>query len=85
MEEISPESFSQDLFSSSTTTAIQRLGYLLEYELDNKLLADSLYKQSLEYGSKYQRIPLRQSVSFNGSSSDNRWRVARNIEIEIDE
>jgi predicted transcriptional regulator of viral defense system len=85
MEEISPESFSQDLFLSSTTTAIQRLGYLLEYELDNKLLADSLYKQSLEYGSKYQRIPLRQSVSFKGSSSDNRWRVARNIEIEIDE
>ena len=85
MEEISPESFSQDLFSSSTTTAIQRLGYLLEYELDNQLLADSLYKRSMEYSSKFQRIPLRQSVSFKDSSSDNRWRVARNIEIEIDE
>ena len=83
MEEISPESFSQDLFSSSTT--IQRLGYLLEYELDNQLLADSLYKRSREYSSIFQRIPLRQSVPFNGSSSDNRWRVARNIEIEIDE
>ena len=85
MEEISPESFSQDLFSSSTTTAIQRLGYLLEYELDNQLLADSLYERSIEYGSKFQRIPLRQSVPFSGSSSDNRWRVAANIEIEIDE
>jgi len=85
MEEISPESFSQDLFASSTTTAIQRLGYLLEYKLDNQLLADSLFKRSMEYGSKFQRIPLRQSIPFNGSSSDNRWRVARNIEIEIDE
>ncbi|MBL7114058.1 MAG: type IV toxin-antitoxin system AbiEi family antitoxin [Bacteroidales bacterium] len=85
MEEISPESFSQDLFASSTTTAIQRLGYLLEYELNNQLLADSLYKRSMKYGSKFQRIPLRQSVPFNGSSSENRWRVAKNIEIEIDE
>ena len=30
MEEITPESFSQDLFASSTTTAIQRLAYLFE-------------------------------------------------------
>lgn len=85
MEEIIPESFSQDLFAFSTTTAIQRLGYLLEYELDNQLLAESLYKRSMKYGSKFQRIPLRQSLPFNDSSSDNRWRVATNIEIEIDE
>lgn len=85
MEEISPKSFSKDLFSSSTTTAIQRLGYILEYELDNNLLANSLYERSLKFGSKFQRIPLRQSLPFNDSSSDNRWRVAVNIKIEIDE
>jgi predicted transcriptional regulator of viral defense system len=85
MEEISPKSFSRDLLLSSTTTSIQRLGYLLEFELDNKLLANSLYEKSMVYGSKFQRIPLRQSVPFNGSSSDNRWRVAKNTEFEIDE
>ena len=85
MEEISPESFSDDLFSSSTTISIQRLGYLFEFELNNQLLADSLYNKSIEYGSKFQRIPLKQSVPFNGISSDNRWRVVANIEIEIDD
>ena len=84
MEEISPESFSDDLFSSSTTISIQRLGYLFEFELDNQLLADSLYNKSMKYGSKFQRIPLRQSVPYIGISSENRWHVAANIEIEID-
>lgn len=85
MEEIRPESFSDDLFSSSTTTAIQRLGYLFEFELDNQLLADSLYEKSMNYGSKFQRIPLRQSDPHNDTLSENRWRVAANIKIEIDD
>ncbi len=85
MKEIQPESFSEDLLSFSTVSAIQRLGYLLEYELDNKLLADSLFENSKQYGSKFQRIPLRQSTPFKAVSSDNRWRVAANVKIEIDE
>ena len=85
MEEINPESLSDELFPASTTTAIQRLGYLFEFELNNKLLADPLFNKSKKYGLQFQRIPLRQSVPFNGSSSGNRWRVAANIEIEIDE
>ncbi len=85
MEEISPDSFSDELFSHSTTTAIQRLGYLFEYELDNQLLSDQLYKRSMEYGSRFQRIPLRQSIPHQHSLSHNRWRVAVNVEIEMDD
>jgi len=85
VEEIRPESFSDELFSYSTTTAIQRLGYLFEYELDNQLLADQLYKRSMEFGSRFQRIPLRQSIPHQDSLSDNRWRVAINVEIEMDD
>ena len=85
MEEIRPESFSDELFSYSTTTAIQRLGYLFEYELNNQLLADQLYQRSRELGSSFQRIPLRQSIPHKDSSSDNRWRVAVNVEIEMDD
>ena len=85
MEEIKPDSFSDELFSHSTTTAIQRLGYLFEYELDNQILADQLYKRSMEFGSRFQRIPLRQSIPHQDSLSDNRWRVAVNIEIEMDD
>ena len=85
MEEIRPESFSDELFSYSTTTAIQRLGYLFEYELNNQLLADQLYQRSREFGSSFQRIPLRQSIPHKDSSSDNRWRVAVNVEIEMDD
>jgi len=85
MEEIRPESFSDELFSYSTTTAVQRLGYLFEYELDNQSLADQLYKRSLEFGSRFQKIPLRQSIPYRDSLSDNRWCVAVNIEIEMDD
>jgi predicted transcriptional regulator of viral defense system len=85
MEEISPDSFSDELFFHSTTTAVQRLGYLFEYELDNQSLADQLYKRSMEFGSRFQKIPLRQSIPYQDSLSDNRWCVAVNIEIEMDD
>ena len=85
MEEIHPVSFSKEIFTYSTTTAIQRLGYLFEYELDNQLLADALYKQAMKYGSRFQKIPFRQSVPYQGIVADNRWRVAVNIEIEMDD
>jgi predicted transcriptional regulator of viral defense system len=85
MEEIGPESFSDELFSYSTTAVIQRLGYLFEFELDNQLLADQLYKRSMEFGSRFQKIPLKQSIPHQDSLSDNRWRVAVNIEIEMDD
>ncbi len=85
MEDINPDSFSDDLFDYSTTSALQRLGYLFEFELDNQLLADTLYKRTMEYGSRFQRIQLRQSVPYQGILPDNRWRVAVNIEIEMDD
>lgn len=85
MEEIHPESFSKEIFAYSTTSAIQRLGYLFEYKLDNKALADALYEQALKYGSRFQKIPFRQSVPYKGIPADNRWRIAVNVEIERDD
>jgi hypothetical protein len=58
---------------------------LLEYELDNKDLADSLYEKSSYHGLKFQRIPLKQSTSLMDIIPGNRWRVAVNINIERDE
>jgi predicted transcriptional regulator of viral defense system len=85
MEEIRPESFSEEIFTYSTTTAIQRLGYLFEYEIDNQMLADALFKQAMKNGCRFQKIPFRQSVPYQGIAADNRWRVAVNIEIEMDD
>jgi hypothetical protein len=39
----------------------------------------------MEFGSRFQKIPLRQSIPYHDSLSDNRWCVAVNIEIEMDD
>lgn len=84
-EEMDPAEFNEAFFSATPTTVIQRLGYLLDIELENKTLANRLFEKSLEYELSFFRIPLKSSVLFKGFSSDNRWSVIANIDIEIDE
>lgn len=85
VEEMNPLEFNPMLFVSSPTTAIQRLGYLIENVINSKNLANSLFKASQDYGLKFFRIPLKVSATIKGFSSDNRWKVIVNAEIEIDE
>jgi predicted transcriptional regulator of viral defense system len=85
VEEIKAENFDSIFFDEVPATTIQRLGYLIEYEIGNITLADKLYISSLDHGIKYFRIPLKASSQTKGFSSLNRWKVIVNIEIEIDE
>ncbi|HMJ46316.1 MAG TPA: type IV toxin-antitoxin system AbiEi family antitoxin [Ferruginibacter sp.] len=63
------------------TTAIQRLGYLLDKELQNEKLSDALLKVLKD--KKMFPVSLSNSKDKVGESDDN-WKVIRNMEIESD-
>lgn len=62
-------------------SAIQRLGYLLDKELDNKKLAEPLMKIAIER--KHQLVPLALNKTKKGTV-DEKWKVIQNIQIESD-
>jgi len=84
-EVIKPTDFTPAVLRHVHVTALQRLGYLLENACINTELADALFETiKLEKLSLF-RIPLRTAYVTKGFSSDNRWKVIVNTEIEIDE
>ncbi len=84
-EELTPVSFSPVLLAHAHTTSLQRLGYLLEHACFNLPLADALYLAMDEQNLNRLRIPLQASGEAKGYSSQNRWNVIVNTEIEIDD
>ena len=85
VEEMDPKEFDPIFFTSTPSTAIQRLGYLIEKVINNEKLANELFEASQKNGLDFFRIPLKASAPTKGFSSDNRWKVIVNAEIEIDE
>ena len=63
-------------------TFVQRLGYILEYILQNKHLTDLLYQSLIER--RLYRVPLGTSQKAAGYSSLNRWNVIENTTLESD-
>ncbi|MDX1919940.1 MAG: type IV toxin-antitoxin system AbiEi family antitoxin [Candidatus Caenarcaniphilales bacterium] len=84
-ETIKPIDVSSSLLDSSPVTALQRLGYILEKELEFKGLADEIYKLLVENNKTLFRIPLKASKAIKGFHSDERWKVIVNTKIEVDE
>jgi hypothetical protein len=84
-EVINPDGFSTCLLDHVPVTALQRLGFLLEFGCFNTELADGLFSAMEKQSLKFYRIPLKVSGSVKGSSSANRWSVIENTKIEIDE
>lgn len=85
VEVLQPTDFSRALLGNASTTALQRLGYLLEFACDKPELADALYEAMKTHPLNCFRIPLKASHAIKGFSSENRWKVIVNTEIEIDE
>jgi len=65
----------------TNNAAIQRLGYILEKEVADEKLADSLWKVLEER--KFSAIPLSPKKEKTGASN-NCWKVIENMEIESD-
>lgn len=84
-EAIKPTDFSSSLLTHVQVTALQRLGYLLESVCLNQKLADALFEAMRKEKLSFFRIPLKPSKDTKGYSSENRWKVIVNTEMEIDE
>jgi predicted transcriptional regulator of viral defense system len=73
-----------ELVQFTTVATLQRLGYLLEFVLDRRELADRVF-------AVLKGLPYRNSILLsNGharrqSAPANRWRVNGNIDIELDD
>jgi predicted transcriptional regulator of viral defense system len=67
------------------TVTVQRLGYLLENELDHSELADILYSKAIELGCKFQRKPLRADKPALDCEFNSKWKIIVNQKIETDE
>ena len=84
-EVIKPEDFNEIILANVPITALQRLGYILDKIIENKVLAEALFQTLERVGAKLFRIPLKASAPKKGFSSDERWKIIVNAEIEIDQ
>jgi predicted transcriptional regulator of viral defense system len=84
-EVIKPVDFNLAVLNHVHVTALQRLGYLLENVCFNKALADALFEAMQREKLSLFRIPLKAAKVTKGFSSDHRWKVIVNTQIEIDE
>jgi predicted transcriptional regulator of viral defense system len=82
---LKPDMFSSALLNEVSTYSIQRLGYILEYIVEQKQLAKALLHKAKETGLSFFRVPLKTELPVKGFSSDENWKVIVNTEIEIDE
>lgn len=85
VEEMDPKEFDPVFFASVPTSAVQRLGYLMEQVIKREKLADELFEASGINGLKFFRVPLKTSLPAYGYQSDNRWKVIVNSEIVLEE
>ena len=81
VEEMKPSVLAKIAKAFSNTAAIQRLGYVLENEVNAKSLSESLYK--ILRGRQSFPIPLSPQKEKKGETN-NRWKIITNTEIESD-
>lgn len=74
-----------ELQSFTTKATMRRLGYLLEYVLEEQEKANELYGIIRSQGREWNIICMSSKHPNNDNSRNNRWRVNKNIAIEIDD
>jgi predicted transcriptional regulator of viral defense system len=72
-------------FDYVPTSTIQRLGYLLENELEQQKQADILYSKAQTHGCKFQIISLKCNKSTKECEMNGKWKIIINEIIEIDD
>ena len=75
----------QAFFDYVPTSSIQRLGYLLENELEQSKQADILYSKAHTHGCKFQRIPLKNNNPTKDCETNSKWKIIINEYVEIDD
>lgn len=84
-ESINFEQLDKDFFDYVPTSTIQRLGYLLEYELEQSDLTEFLFMKAQEFNCKFQKTPLKYNKSTEGCETNAKWKIIINETIEIDD
>ena len=75
-----------ELFVKSVpVTSLQRLGYILDVVLEEKEVADSLYRLLKVASASIQAVPLKSGKPADGCELNARWKVIVNQDIEIDD
>jgi predicted transcriptional regulator of viral defense system len=74
-----------DFFEYVPMPVIQRLGYLLEEELDCKKQADDLYSVVKKNACSFRKTPLKNRKSVTNCPVNDKWNIIINEQIEIDE
>ena len=74
-----------DAIPYTTTATVQRLGYLLEFVLEEQDKSDKLFALLKAQAPKYHTICMSNSRPPREDAPSNRWHVNMNIDIEIDE
>ena len=85
MEVVKFGKLDKTFFDYVPTSTIQRLGYLLENELEQPKQAEILYSKAKTHGCKFQKIPLKYNKPTEDCETNKKWKVIVNEYIEIDE
>jgi predicted transcriptional regulator of viral defense system len=81
IEEIKPAKLAGTVKKYPRTTALQRLGYLLDVILNNRQLSDIVYKALS--GKRHFTIPLLPGIKEDGDTNT-KWKIIHNVTIESD-
>ena len=84
-ESMNFEQLDKDFFYYVPTSTIQRLGYLLEHELEQPDLAEILFIKSQKFDCKFQKMPLKYSKPTEDCETNAKWKIIINETIEIDD
>ena len=76
---------SNTLFQTASLTSIQRLGYILDYILEETKQAEMLYQQLCLLNKKLGYTPHAHCLPIRGAKRNNKWKIIINQTIEIDD
>lgn len=72
-------------FEYVSISTIQRLGYILEVELEFEKISNKLYTNALKHNIAMQLIPLSRKNKIKERKINSKWKIIINAQIEIDE
>lgn len=84
-EQINIKSQFASLASFVKKVTWQRLGYILEYVVEENELADELYEQIRNLPGSLMYMPFSTSAEDNTSERNSRWKIKINVQIEKDD
>lgn len=84
-EVMKPELITGELIETFSVPTLQRLGYILDVILGQKVLADKLYAESMILKKEFFRQPLKAGGVKSGFPTNDQWKIIINTDIDIDE